>query len=769
MNLKTMTMVLAVGFAAVAGAMTQTELQAAIDAASPGDTVYVTSDLEYSSTLNVNKKLTLASEEGKAYAISRAASYSDGQFLNVASADADLTICDLVISGNKSAGHTTKAFITMNAGTLTLGRGTVLKDYYRNVAGTIELLGTSEMIMEEGAVISGMENSSYAVAVRVSSSFKMTGGLITGCAGHYGSSSTGYDGTVYVYGGTFTATGGTITGNTSDNAVAGVLCYTGKFDFGGGFTSTNNIGKSGNDVLIRSACPARILSDYTGWMTVKFENYVPENGWMVPNSITTSVENEPRKGCLNIVAEDAPTLGCEFDPLYQSANGIWRSVSVRIAGRANKKTFSDAIAAAVSGDTIELLKDSDYTARCDLQDKDLTIRSVAGKTCSFNAAASNAGFMGVTGGKLRLENVIVDGHRESYTIGAWNDFPGMLTAYGNGTIELGAGCVLRNACSAENGSALSLRQAGSRVIMEEGAIISNCTASGRSYGSVIRVGKGEDVTPLPTFEMRGGLITGNDTGPDEGTKLGGYSGIIYLYKGEMDMSGGTITGNTSLYGCSTVLCYSGDLLVTGSARITGNSGPYPGVYSGGDYRVRIYGDLRGVIDVSSPSQDKGGYPRIMGPKAGGDFTGAWCFRAANSTVELVGYRHESYRNYVYWDSPIGGVGEAKVARASDLEYIVPTSLDLSEGSADRQRLPLVFTGAATSLGGTVALSYDPNVLRKSGDLPLTLFAPGEGETLTGEWTYSYPAYRKGCWEVLAGDDGTQSLHYQPDGLIMLLY
>lgn len=253
--MKTLTitaLMLAIGISAQA--MTQAELQSAIDLAAPGDTVYVTSDIEYSSPLIVNKLLTLASEIGKSYVIRRAASYANGNFLNFpANSAADLTLENITVDGNKAGGSATGQFIYMNGGKLTLSSGAVLKDYYSNVNGTISLLGTSTLVMHDGAVISGFENPSYGVAVRASSSggFIMDGGLITGCRGHFNNERQDYDGVVYIYNGKFTATGGTITGNTSDKAVAGILCYLGTFEFGGSFTATNNVGKTANDVFIR--------------------------------------------------------------------------------------------------------------------------------------------------------------------------------------------------------------------------------------------------------------------------------------------------------------------------------------------------------------------------------------------------------------------------------------------------------------------------------------------------------------------------------------
>ena len=751
------TLMLAIGTSAQA--MTQAELQSAIDQAAPGDTVYVTSDLEYSSPLVVNKLLTLASEVGKSYVIRRAASYANGNFLTFpADSAADLTLENITVDGNKAGGHAQAQFVYMNGGRLTLSSGAVLKDYYSNVNGTISLLGTSTLVMRDGAVISGFENPSYGVAVRVSSSaggFIMDGGLITGCSGHFSSERQDYDGVIYIYNGKFTATGGTVAGNTSDKAVAGILCYLGTFEFGGSFTATNNVGKTANDVFIRYAAnlEVKILSDYTGWMTVKFDSHwTPTEGWQVP--VITTDADVPREGCLNIVAEDDPTIGCGFESLYQSVYGIWRKIEARIEGRRNERYFQDALDHAIAGDTIAVCQNVKLAETKNIT-KDLTIKG-GSEDVSILRNANYLCLFAVSNAKLRLEDIVLDGQRSLYpatsSTSRW-----LISAMSGGVIELGPGSVVKSSVAWARASAAWVEGAGSKLIMEDGSLITDCltdTASGAAYGSAIVTRSGG------AFEMKGGLITGCDCSATA-LPTSGYNGIVYNYGGAIELSGGAITGNTSAVGCSGVVNYSGTIRVTGNAHVDDDNCPYPGIFGA----ITYYGDFRGRVGVSKGNQGLNEASVVTAESS--DATGAWCFYPSfvASSRAYVG-RAEGAQ--VKWANPIGSVGGVNAATSEDLALLLPTSLNLSDASADWGRMPIVLTGAATALGGQLAISYDPVALSESGRLPIELISAGDGETLTGAWGFDLPEYKKGNWAV-ASTGGSLVLGYMPPGLVITFH
>ena len=745
------TLMLAVGISAKA--MTQTELQSAIDRAASGDTIYVTSDLEYSSPLVVDKQLTIASEAGKSYVIRRAASYANGNFLDFpADSTADLTLENITVDGNKASGSASGQFIYMNGGKLTLSQGAVLRDYYSIPNGTISLLGTSTLVMHDGAVISGFENTSYGVAVRASSSggFIMDGGLITGCRGHFGSERQDYDGVVYIYGGNFTATGGTIAGNTSDNAVAGILCFSGTFGFGGGFTVTNNVGKTANDVFIRhtSVLQVKILSDYTGWMTVKFDSYwTPTEGWQVP--LITTEADVPRQGCLNIVAEDDPTIGCGFESLYQNVYGIWRKIEARIEGRRNERYLQDALDHAIAGDTIVLCKNLYLTGTKSIT-KDMTIRGESADISVLRNANCLCLF-DVSGARLRLENIVLNGQRTIYS--ATSSSAGwLISAMSGGVIELGPGCVVKSSVAWARASAAWVEGAGSKLIMEDGSLITDCltdTASGAAYGSAIVTRSGG------AFEMKGGLITGCDCSAVN-LPTSGYNGIVYNYGGTINLSGGAITGNTSAVGCSGVVNYSGTIRVTGSARVDDDNCPYPGIYGAMTY----YGDFRGRVGVSKGNQGRDETAVVTAESA--DATGAWCFYPSLTAASRA-YVGRAEGVQVKWADPIGAVNGVNAATSEELALLLPAELDLSADSTDWKSIPIVLTGAATALEGQLTVSYDPLVLLASGRLPAELISAGDGETLTGVWNFDLPAYKKGSWTV-ASTGRSLVLDYAPPGL-----
>lgn len=396
----------------------------------------------------------------------------------------------------------------------------------------------------------------------------------------------------------------------------------------------------------------------------------------------------------------------------------------------------------------------------------VTLTSGTDEPCVLRRNVANMSLLQVSGGSVRVENLIWDGNRENFNDNAsW----GFLLVTQGGELVLGKGTVIRNSSAQAYGAAAIVRGTGSRLVMEDGALITDCHGSGNSYGSTVMIGTSgtAPADPKPIFEMRGGLITGCSAN-STGLPSGGYSGVVYTWSGGVFlMSGGKITGNTSNKGSPGVVNYLGTTRLTGDAYIEGNDGPYPGIYNCSTYITTFFGDFRGRAAISSGVQDGSEHLYV---KAEDEFaTGAWCFYPALGDANLVGSRVGTDLR-IYWKPAIGSVSGVKAASAAELKMIIPSTLDLTAESFDLTKLPFELSGAACDLSGEIALAFDSRTLSHSGALPLSLIAPAADETLTGSWSFTTPSTARGNWQVVSrATEGDYALTYTPASLIFQLY
>ena len=114
-----------------------------------------------------------------------------------------------------------------------------------------------------------------------------------------------------------------------------------------------------------------------------------------------------------------------------------------------------------------------------------------------------------------------------------------------------------------------------------GGIISGNTAAGADGGGV-------HVNTEGTFNMHGGVISGN-------TAAGAGGGVYLTGSGTFDMSGGKIIGNTALYG-SGVYFNAGTFNLSGSPLITGSEGSST-VYLDANCKITIIGELQNTTPI----------------------------------------------------------------------------------------------------------------------------------------------------------------------------
>ena len=305
----------------------------------------------------------------------------------------------------------------------------------------------------------------------------MTGGIIADCKGHGAADQNGQeDGVVRVDAGKgfFTMTGGTISGNTSDNKVAGVYIGGGidlSFCVSGAAVVTNNVGAIGNDVYIdvgagsRSAMPQfGIAGDYIGCMTIYISNGAP-----APSGQQQGVYEGRAAfgGCggkytgggnIEVTAAGCETLVVDAYTQATSGQAVFSRRAARVGPKGERGvfvcSFKEAFAVVQDGDQISLTTNLNMTTSVDLSSAttrsgatDFTLCSDAGgpyritwDVADYDAnsylflidnRSANTTF------RLRIENLVFDGRSDPSKCRLFR-----LAPYS--TLQLGDGAVIEN-------------------------------------------------------------------------------------------------------------------------------------------------------------------------------------------------------------------------------------------------------------------------------------------------------------------------------------
>ncbi len=761
-------------------ATTFDELQSALEEAADGATVYVENDISYTGVLapNLAKRITLASPPGQTNVLLRASNYASGAFLRLTNAAADVTLTNLVVDGNKSAGTQSDRFIDIQAGRLTLDAGTELRDVEQKPEGSIRVLDPGELVMNDGAVLRGFVNARWGTCVLAGSGgasasgrFTMNGGLITGCASTYtGSEEAGsYGGAVYTWGGIFDMRGGLITGNTARNACAGVAVYQGHFILSGTASVTNNAGETVNDISYWGDGGATgylyIAGPWTGAATVYAPRIVDESNkkdrlwacFVAPHEgFTPGVDDMPGLG--NLSVQDHPDFvadgyvrnvytdaGLVLSP--QQLNVYFKPRIARLGNRLSVASPTELMDQLADGDEVEICQDFDLPRTLVVSNNwTLTLRSDTNGPWTVTRANSRwAPLARVMNATLRLENIVFDGRRNDGD--AKRLLATMLEIQAGGNVTLGNGAVLQNGMQGEKHPAACVSGSGSRLAMEPGSVVRNfSTTNANSFATAFRIGGYDDTNsdPKPVFTMTGGTIS-NCVSGTEGTAAEGYGGAVYVQNAVFDFQGGTISGNAAPSGgCAGVMVWSGATVqIGGTATVTNNPGVCPDLYRCDYGTVRMAGAFRGRVGVSSGNQAFDGRLDIA---CGEGATGAWNFFSAKTDPYglYVGYMWKDDR-VVYLRSADGWLdGVGLVCDYEDFAHFTPTAIDVD---AEADALPHVFGGKAVAAGGTLNVTFDEAAAREAGRTNVMLLAAREGEVLTGTWHFTVPRAARGVWKV----------------------
>lgn len=760
-------------------ATTFDELQSALEEAADGATVYVDNDITYTGVLapNLAKRITLASPPGQTNVLLRASNYASGAFLRLTDEAANVTLTNLVVDGNKSAGTQSDRFIDIQAGRLTLDAGTELRNVQQGPAGSILVLDPGELVMNDGAVLRGFVNAQWGTCVLAgwrgaSGRFTMNGGLITGCASTYtGSEPAGsYGGAVYTWGGIFDMHGGLITGNTASYACAGVAVYQGHFILSGTASVTNNAGETVNDISYWGNGGANgylyIAGPWTGAATVYAPRIVDESSekvrlwacFVAPHEgFTPGRDDMPGLG--NLSVQDYPDFVADgyVRDVYTDAglvlsphqlNVYFKPRIARLGNRLSVASPTELMDQLADGDEVEICQDFDLPRTLVVSNNwTLTLRSDTNGpwTVSNSANSRWAPLARVKNATLRLENIVFDGRRNDGD--AKSLLATMLEIQAGGNVTLGNGAVLQNGMLGEKHPAAHVFGSGSRLAMEPGSVVRNfSTPNANSFATAFRIGERTDADsdPKPVFTMTGGTIS-NCVSGTEGTAAEGYGGAVYVQNAVFDFQGGTISGNAAPSGgCAGVMVWQGATVqIGGTATVTNNPGVCPDLYRCDYGTVRMEGAFRGRVGVSSGNQAFDGRLDIA---CGEGATGAWNFFSAKTDPYglYVGYMWKDNR-VVYLRSADGWLdGVGLVCAYEDFAHFTPTAIDVD---AEADALPHVFGGKAVAAGGRLDVTFDEAAAREAGRTNVMLLAAREGEFLTGTWHFTVPRAARGVWKV----------------------
>jgi len=599
----------------------------------------------------------------------------------------------------------------------------------------------------------------------------MYGGLIAECAGT-GTAGPDYDGAVYLNGSgvNFWMYRGTIAGNTSAGSVAGVSVYNGTFRPGLSACVTNNVGGYANDVLLKPIYGKLVFNtekgNFTGRMTLHVEAEPTEGALVYPTMYSWCSRGYPVVGLGNVVCEQWPQYVMDGRTLADGYYQKWVLRDADIVNRSVSGCWDEVWPQCTSGDHLRLCRDVTVTQTLEVVNKSQVVFDGAGHRV---VRATDKALFKCQYGSVSFRDVLLDGN-------GLNGTESVLNVIGCG-VTLDAGAVIENAKSGSAPVAVSIRGNGMVFEMKDGAVIRNCASSNANeFGMLVRIGDGTTYEKFPVFRMSGGAITNNagETVRDPS----GYGGMVYCYRGDFEMSGGTISGNSCSNSSSGVNVYKGAITLSGTARIENNlPSTYPDVYlnSSGCTSAVLVGDFRGHVGVSSCANQVNAWTGFTCAEGA---TGACrLFGAAGSAYNsLTAYLYDNDRK-IYLYTPVAwvdGIGWPQYGTGGciheELSSLMPESVAL--GASMPADIPHTLKGeAARTYSGNMNVTFDPEAFQASPALPVTLLKTVDGP-FTGTWTFDVPQPRRGTWQVskVGGTDGTEAyvLNYCKPGLSVLI-
>lgn len=395
------------------------------------------------------------------------------------------------------------------------------------------------------------------------------------------------------------------------------------------------------------------------------------------------------------------------------------TVALSVGGAVYGMTQADlqaAIDAAEPGAVVEVTSDVSISSPLSFA-RAVTLRSADGQTNVITRTSAVKMFeFSAAAADVRLERIVFDGNRGGGISCQFASLP-------YGTLTLDDGAVFRN-CQVSYTQGLVLK-GSAHLVMEKGSEVRGFY--GNDWGHGILVGANGEATYESVFDMKGGLIT--DCHGSSSQSNTDYDGVVYVNGGTFNMSGGLITGNTSVRSVAGVCVYKGHFNLSGDATILGNEGGWVNdliVSSGGGYdgNARVAIDYRGFATVYFA------YEPFTGQ--GHDWLQKFKMTAAGKRAGLGRIYHQNYPQYVssgfytdadylYWKKTTFKIDRLGVADLSELKEI------LSAGGTN------VVTQLADVTAGTLNLSSAGHVTLRSPEgtnvvLSVSYDSDGSGES-----------------------------------------
>ena len=525
-----------------------TELQREIAAygdATEDIIITIRTDIHIMSSLTIpgnpnGKTLTITSDNGTRTLIRRS---TVNMF--VINEGASVILENIIFDGNMDAyPYNWGSLVHVYGGELIMNDGAILRNNHTSHGGGVNVTINGEFTMN-GGYITGNTATDTGGGVSMSGRFTMNGGEISG------NTAMQRGGGVSVWDNTFTMTDGIITNNTSFDDGGGVdVGLSSEFAMTGGEISRNTAMRAGGVLVPSGFCAGddnvftACKSTFNVGGTAVVSGNTPYNVYLFEDVYITPGDGASSGG--NGVMPPAP--GMEIWVTKTRDGGVIVESGARpgdeayfFADESRKKIVYDAgrlriVDRICIGDICVPDGSTDITIPQNLvlanpvvitAGDTLTIRGANPDVTLTRGVSGNLFYIN-NGAKLILEDIIIDGGgRGDLT----SSFGSLVYVYGNGTL-----------------------------IMNDGAVLRNNSAA--AYGGGVYVGNG-------TFTMNGGEITGNevyayqsDSGGIVITFLGGAGGGVFVGNGTFTMNAGTIRGN-SAYAGGGVYVLSGTFTMNG--------------------------------------------------------------------------------------------------------------------------------------------------------------------------------------------------------------
>ncbi|MDR1328578.1 MAG: hypothetical protein LBK23_03150 [Oscillospiraceae bacterium] len=570
------------------------------------------------------------------------------------------------ISGNSPGGVYTSSSSTqfnMSGGSITnntvpsgSGGGINLRDGTLNISGT--------------AVISGNTANGNGGGISVTDRFTMTGGTISGNT----ASGSGNGGGVYLSGSsvTYTISGGVISGNSANNG-GGIHTNNGTLNITDGAVIENNTATangggicaySSNVLTISSVVMTGNTAALGKGVYVAYNNRVTiapaagevfdlEDELYLPSGVTlwigASLANIT--GDLNVRTAASPSAGltvatpatgytltpADAQKIYYANTDDYSVTFSNTTAVLAASVFMDGSAAVDGNGTranpfnnvLSALSESKYLlpvimiggpTAIDAADLDLSGGTYEGAVFRRGLSYTGVLFSVAAGDSAQVSGVFIEGTKQYVPASTGSIFQV------SGTLTLDSGAVLENN-RATNGGGVNV--AGGALVMQGGGITGNIADSGGGIhvgsgsaeldgGAVSNntaTGNGGGVAVYAQFTLSGATISGN-------TAVGNGGGVYLNYANILELSSGTISGNSAQNGGGIYADYN--IPELGSISITGNtaSANGGGIYIPSGVVVTVTGSV--VINGNSAllgqcayaTGTTTAYPLVINPESG---------------------------------------------------------------------------------------------------------------------------------------------------------